>query len=220
VYFLGIATLRRVLSVLIHPKYISRDIVFYEHVFPFATLHPNAGARLRKELSLLPDVLLNPSSKFGDAILFDQHNPDSMSTNPPRSAIVPCVDTGENVMQNGENLLAGGRHSMCRLLGDNSGTPLDVGSADNMQPHAQQHATSPNSSVPSGPHVATQLDPKARGIEVSPSASDLGAVVILPSGSSTAPAATTPSDSTPPVDTTPPWHPVTRLQRGISRPKI
>ena len=27
--------------------YISRDVVFYEHVFPFASLHPNAGARLK-----------------------------------------------------------------------------------------------------------------------------------------------------------------------------
>jgi hypothetical protein len=191
-------------------------------VFPFATLHPNAGAQLRKELSLLPDVLLNPSSKFGDAILLDQHNLDSMSTNPPCSAIVPCIDTGENVMQNGEDLVAGGRHSMCHLLGDNSGAPLDVGSAENMQPHAQQHATSPgasivgmstdnmqphaqqhaaspNSSALSGPHVATQLDPEAGGIEVSPSASDLGAVGILPSGSSMTPTATTPSDSTPPA---------------------
>lgn len=35
--------------------YISRDVVFDETVYPFATLHPNAGARLRTELLLLPD---------------------------------------------------------------------------------------------------------------------------------------------------------------------
>jgi hypothetical protein len=33
--------------------YISRDVVFDENVFPFASLHPNAGAILRKEI-LLP----------------------------------------------------------------------------------------------------------------------------------------------------------------------
>ena len=35
--------------------YISRDIVFYETLFPFAKLHPNAGALLRAEIALLSD---------------------------------------------------------------------------------------------------------------------------------------------------------------------
>jgi hypothetical protein len=47
--------------------YISHDIVFDEHVFPFAHLHPNVGARLRAELSILPDSLHNPDARFGDA---------------------------------------------------------------------------------------------------------------------------------------------------------
>jgi hypothetical protein len=34
--------------------YISRDVVFGENVFPFASLHPNAGALLKKEILLLP----------------------------------------------------------------------------------------------------------------------------------------------------------------------
>jgi hypothetical protein len=34
--------------------YISRDIVFDEIVFPFASLHDNAGARLRAEINHLP----------------------------------------------------------------------------------------------------------------------------------------------------------------------
>lgn len=37
--------------------YISRDVVFDENVFPFAQLHPNAGALLSSEISLLPDSL-------------------------------------------------------------------------------------------------------------------------------------------------------------------
>jgi hypothetical protein len=41
--------------------YISRDVVFDETEFPFSKLHPNAGARLREEISLLPQDLLNPS---------------------------------------------------------------------------------------------------------------------------------------------------------------
>jgi hypothetical protein len=34
--------------------YISRDVVFDENVFPFASLHPNAGALLKQEILLLP----------------------------------------------------------------------------------------------------------------------------------------------------------------------
>jgi histone deacetylase 1/2 len=50
--------------------YISRDVTFDEHVFPFAALHPNAGARLRAEIALLPDILINPIST-GDAHMSD-----------------------------------------------------------------------------------------------------------------------------------------------------
>jgi hypothetical protein len=44
--------------------YISRDVIFDESVFPFSKLHPNAGARLRSEISLLPSSLVDPMS-FG-----------------------------------------------------------------------------------------------------------------------------------------------------------
>jgi hypothetical protein len=33
--------------------YISQDVIFDEEVFPFSTLHPNAGARLRSKIELL-----------------------------------------------------------------------------------------------------------------------------------------------------------------------
>lgn len=45
--------------------YISRDVVFDESIFPFAKLNPNAGARFRSELLLLPSELLNYSSSWG-----------------------------------------------------------------------------------------------------------------------------------------------------------
>jgi histone deacetylase 1/2 len=50
--------------------YISRDVVFDESEFPFSKLHPNAGARLREEISLLPLNLLNPSKSehLGDHV--------------------------------------------------------------------------------------------------------------------------------------------------------
>jgi histone deacetylase 1/2 len=39
--------------------YISRDVVFYENVFPFTSLNPNAGPLLRKEILLLPTSTQN-----------------------------------------------------------------------------------------------------------------------------------------------------------------
>jgi hypothetical protein len=39
--------------------YISRDVVFDETVFPFKSLHPNAGALIRKQILLLDPSLCN-----------------------------------------------------------------------------------------------------------------------------------------------------------------
>lgn len=43
-------------------------MVFDESIFPFATLHPNAGARLRSEIALLSPTLLNSSVTGGDTV--------------------------------------------------------------------------------------------------------------------------------------------------------
>jgi hypothetical protein len=58
--------------------YISRDVMFDETVFPFSKLHSNAGARLRSEIFLLPQSLLNLSTNHGgehiDDHVSDLHN--------------------------------------------------------------------------------------------------------------------------------------------------
>ena len=74
--------------------YISRDIVFDETVFPFAQLHPNAGAQLRSKIALLSPSLLPSLSTFGDANLLDQGSLDTVSTNPCSSSRV-CPATIE-----------------------------------------------------------------------------------------------------------------------------
>jgi hypothetical protein len=43
--------------------YISRDVVFDENIFPFAKLYPNAGARLRSKILLLPPSLISHKSQ-------------------------------------------------------------------------------------------------------------------------------------------------------------
>jgi histone deacetylase 1/2 len=58
--------------------YISRDVVFDEHVFPFAQLHPDAGARLRSKISLLPDSLLG-GVNANDQFLINSSTPDNTS---------------------------------------------------------------------------------------------------------------------------------------------
>ena len=62
--------------------------MFDESIFPFENLHPNVGARLRKDILLLPGHLLNPDNEGVDCTdLHDanDHNlfPDSNTQNFP-----------------------------------------------------------------------------------------------------------------------------------------
>jgi hypothetical protein len=107
--------------------YISRDVVFDEHVFSFASLHPNAGARLRSELALLPDVLKNSSSEFGNAKLCDQHLFSPASTNRLSSQEYFFGNTGADRDGNTEatsgNRGVRGHYRLCRVPGDS--TPME-----------------------------------------------------------------------------------------------
>ena len=62
--------------------YISRDVVFDENIYPFSELHPNAGARLRSEILLLPSSLLNPSDLGDDDASSGPTGNDSLCTDP------------------------------------------------------------------------------------------------------------------------------------------
>lgn len=67
--------------------------MFDERVFPFASLRPNVDARLKAKLNLLPDILFNPSSSFGDANLHDHHLVSPVPANvlsSPVRGIVPA----------------------------------------------------------------------------------------------------------------------------------
>jgi hypothetical protein len=58
--------------------YISRNVVFYENVFPFASLHPNVGALLKREILLLPS---DSSPHAGTQNNVDPMTPVVSSTN-------------------------------------------------------------------------------------------------------------------------------------------
>jgi hypothetical protein len=73
--FLGYSTLHKgfkCLDVVESRVYVSHDIVFDETVYPFSKLNPNAGARLRGEIQLLPsNSTFMPSSASGDELIVD-----------------------------------------------------------------------------------------------------------------------------------------------------
>ena len=96
--------------------YISRDVVFNETQFPFADLHPNAGALLHKEILLLPSHLTGRDQGGND---IDDH----LLTNPADTLHEPCVDEtgtepGTNGEKNEEERANFGPYFMCPETGD------------------------------------------------------------------------------------------------------
>jgi hypothetical protein len=99
--------------------------VFDETVFPFSTLHPNAGACLCAELRILPDILLNPYMSFGDALIHDQHrdspNPTDAGLSSHVCSHVAEQNPNENDVGSGEEGGAAPYHFMCRGTGSSTG---------------------------------------------------------------------------------------------------
>jgi hypothetical protein len=71
--------------------YISRDVVFDKNIFPFSKLHPNAGARIRSEILLLPPSLI--SSEIPSRGVNNLDNPGSNFHNPinKNHGVFDCV---------------------------------------------------------------------------------------------------------------------------------
>ena len=118
--------------------YISRDVLFDETKFPFADLHANTGALLRKEILLLPPSLVGNHG---------EHNCNDHMTNPPNTLAELCDDAehhsegdAANRFENNEETTQTGRYFMCRDLGDKSAS----GSAP-----CQDARLSPSGSTPS-----------------------------------------------------------------------
>jgi hypothetical protein len=137
--FLGYSNLHKGFKCL-DPKegrvYISRDVIFDEHIFPLEKLHPNAGAHLRKEITLLPDILLNPSSSFhGDAIACNLTGASPNHANPAGSIYldVSTAGTPSDKRNGGKQNTNGGetrQHSSCYRMcfpqGDSAETEGDT----------------------------------------------------------------------------------------------
>lgn len=126
--------------------YISRDVVFDESVFPFASLHPNAGALLRNEILLLPDHL-SPTHSFdhGDNNGNDQIMAVSRTTNPPSSDDAGFDDsyTGENLAQNSANMETHSPISHAALEDRGARSGADPGARSHADSGARSRAASP-----------------------------------------------------------------------------
>jgi hypothetical protein len=78
--FLGYSPMHKgfkCLDILTGHVYVSSDVVFDKNVFPFSSLHPNAGARLRAKVNLLPITLLNPSTIHSGGEIYVDHMSNS-----------------------------------------------------------------------------------------------------------------------------------------------
>lgn len=143
--------------------YISRDVVFDESVFPFASLHSNARAKLRAELQVLPDVLRNPSISFRDALIHDQH------VNSPNTSNVETSlgDVQVQESTSDENHSAHAPYRMCRQAGSsaNSDDDLPARSGDSVSaPVSGSQQISPDvMATTSSPHTESgELLPSAQ----------------------------------------------------------
>jgi hypothetical protein len=106
--------------------YISRDVVFDEHIFPFSEMHPNAGARLHAEFSLLPDILKNPDSSFGDATLHDHTSVDFSSTNAVPSSRGDPNSAGSNLEANDAQIGLNMPYFMLPVQNDKNSAGVEV----------------------------------------------------------------------------------------------
>jgi hypothetical protein len=80
--------------------YISRDVIFEETIFPFSTLHPNAGALLNAKIILLHPTLRN----FHEGERVDEPN----RTNVTNSTLESFAYTGHTNAENGVQASASG----------------------------------------------------------------------------------------------------------------
>lgn len=120
--------------------YISHDVAFDEYVFPFAAMHPNVGARLRAEISLLPDSLLNSSTGAAGC-----------GENPAQNSDFTSAISGD--------IVGSGRHFMCLPAGRRATPVTDSLVADSLVSGVH---TPPTTST-SGPGLSlTRLRPRGR----------------------------------------------------------
>jgi len=186
--------------------YISRDVVFDENIFPFAKLNPNAGARLRAEVSLLPSLFIS-DTLGGDRVQNHVHNvptnvsPSLHSQNLSTSADIRDTSSEGTGTDFGADMLPTEPSVLLQLPGESAPTAA-----------APQSSSHPPPASP----LPTQSERGGNGSSTLPSDDD------TPGGSAMAGEPEELADPLPPSQQAilaPPARPATRLQSGIRKPK-
>jgi hypothetical protein len=228
--------------------YISRDIVFDETIFPFSTLNPNVGARLRADILLLPtNTQLFPAPSPGVEFVDDpcvnvQLNP--VSTNPCGSHTAHArnyVDFSAETSLDGGNIpdAALGTvpdHDLAPHVVSNSRVVVADSNQDSPARSSLARSDEDSSTHDFLPRGALEEDPVWRttgresppGGHVSSTEARYGSLSGAEHGSSTsqshAPVSRNSSNRieilAPCSTDLSPAHPSTRLQHGIRKPKI
>jgi hypothetical protein len=190
--------------------YISHDVIFDEAIFPFAELHPNAGARYVSDVLLLTDQRANSEPHMNNVL-----------PNPNLSAPILLP-----------NLAA-----QSQIIQARAPTPVqDMPPSDNSAPPCAVHPGAAAQAAPLPVSAVADHSPLAPSEHVvSPPRAGFGDSVTttltqlsLPTpsadptsvGSSSGPVPTVPSTSTMAPTPSPNIAPHTRLQSGIRKPKI
>ena len=123
--------------------YISRDVVFDENVFPFASLNPNAGKRLSQDILLLPT-----SSSHGDAHANDYMPlPFVPVTNAEQENVEAAEENSDEI---DEEMPQNGARNDAVMSSQND----ETGSESDATESASDHGDTSGSPPPS-PHVAS-----------------------------------------------------------------
>jgi hypothetical protein len=101
--------------------YVSRDVTFDENIFPFSKLHPNAGARLRFEILLLPSSLNSLPNGVNNCDLPGANSPNSEN---PDSAI---FDDMQLANMDGTTVEADSPRRQTPEGADSSADPISMG---------------------------------------------------------------------------------------------
>jgi hypothetical protein len=210
--------------------YISRDVIFDKEVFPFSKLHPNAGARLRSKIELLPPTLIHVNigtgvgqgaNQFTDIspnvtnVAFDFENQVQNDEEEPGEERV--AENGIDFIQNGQESASGSQPAATSGATSTCGVPLSVPGAKS------SCGTCITASSPLSPRAVTLLTDDTR----------YGGGQMVGGGSSVAMLDTTTSmmamssrsssfDDTNAIALVPaaPSRPITRARRGVQQPKI
>jgi hypothetical protein len=77
--------------------YISRNVTFDESIFPFSSLHPNAGAHLKAEINLLPSHLVESIHNHNSVCTVDEPSVAVEFSNPSGQTALPLITQEKNL---------------------------------------------------------------------------------------------------------------------------